>query len=42
MGRIALTVADKTIKLWKVFDKPLNAVAEGSLATGEDLSLIHI
>lgn len=28
--------ADKTIKLWKVFDKPLNAVAEGSLATGED------
>lgn len=31
-----LTVADKTIKLWKVFDKPLTAVAEGSLATGED------
>ena len=36
MGRIALTVADKTSKLWKVCDKPLNAVAEGSLATGED------
>lgn len=31
-----MLTADKTIKLWKVFDKPLNAVAEGSLTTGED------
>lgn len=35
-AHMLLSTNDKTIKLWKVFDKPLNAVAEGSLATGED------
>lgn len=35
---VTRTDPDKTIKLWKVFDKPLNAVTEGSLVTGEDPS----
>ncbi|WFC97952.1 protein phosphatase 2A regulatory subunit cdc55 [Malassezia yamatoensis] len=37
-AHLLLSTNDKTIKLWKVFDKPLNAVTEGSLVTGEDPS----
>ncbi|WFD29589.1 protein phosphatase 2A regulatory subunit cdc55 [Malassezia sp. CBS 17886] len=37
-SHLLLSTNDKTIKLWKVFDKPLHAVSEGSLATGEDPS----
>ena len=35
----AYMLTDKTIKLWKVFDKPLNAVAHGALG-GEDAELL--
>ena len=39
MVRVALT--DKTIKLWKVFDKPLNAVQQGALG-GENAELLMV